>query len=1066
MERPILWILAALFCGAPAAPAAPFDHDDLRSGDATWRRKGVHSGNKVRTVFYNFGLVANLNEISGEWPIGTGNYYIGDVTPVVGVEYVNALGDTVHSVVTCDGPRGNSDGPGGGVFWGLEPIPDFLNEAQDGVAMSHLPGTWPAHWPDRAGSWDGFWNGFFGRGVQNADQESFFYMDDAADAEFNSADDGTTLWLPDPSQPERDGLGLVMRVRGFQWSHFLAEDVIFWLYEVTNISVHDYDRVAFGMVVGTLSGGRDDANDDLAFFDLEDDITYSWDFDDIGSPGWVPVSETINVGYVGYAFLESPGNPFNGIDDDGDGEEGSPLIDRGMLSGEITGNGIDDNENGLIDEGEQHIGLGYADGVDNDADGDTDEMIDERRDDGIDNDSDWDPLLHDTGADGVAGTGDEGEGDGIPTAGERNFDATDVDESDQIGLTSFDYFAPSNVVKMNDDEGLWERLEPGRFDVVPGRPEDGDFIYGSGLFPLKSGQTQRFSMALVFGEDFEDIVENKRTAQKIYDDNYNFARPPANPTVWAAADSGKVTLYWNGEDSENSFDDVLGYDFEGYKIYKSTEPFFNESFTITDAKGRKTFNDPLAQFDKVDGKFGFFEVPIEGRGIQFFLGNESGLRYTYEDTDVTNGRTYYYAVVAYDHGSVDKNMQPAENTKSITELESGVFIFDDNTVAATPGVRAGGYRGPQVGDWQHEGGATGSLAVEVVDPTQVLDRRYQISFQDSTYWSGDTLFARATTSYSVRDLDTDSLVVDSSPKVQGGPSDDFFAGMRVVLDNQTRIEVIDSLSQWSGAAAATYEVSLRVFNFRRTQGHEWPGVYELRVTDQISGRSTYFEIDDIIGTIPVPEQDTRFDVVATTAGLEQPVEFAFWEPTNPDGALSPGDQIILLQTDPDDSETTLATWAMVIEEGGGEPPGDGARYTATTTVPFRGGADGDLFEFSALPASASGGPDSSYDMARIKVVPNPYVAGNALEPRQLFSNERGERRLLFTHLPPRATIRVYTLRGELVDTIKHDGGDALDGTATWDLRSRDNLEIAYGVYLYHVDAPGYGVQSGKFAVIK
>ena len=40
-------------------------------------------------------------------------------------------------------------------------------------------------------------------------------------------------------------------------------------------------------------------------------ITYSWDSDDIGNQGQ-------KVGYVGYSFLESPGNPFDGIDNDDD----------------------------------------------------------------------------------------------------------------------------------------------------------------------------------------------------------------------------------------------------------------------------------------------------------------------------------------------------------------------------------------------------------------------------------------------------------------------------------------------------------------------------------------------------------------------------------------------------------------------------------------------------------------------------------------------------------------------------------------------------------------------------
>jgi hypothetical protein len=41
-----------------------------------------------------------------------------------------------------------------------------------------------------------------------------------------------------------------------------------------------------------------------------------------------------------------------------------------------------------------------------------------------------------------------------------------------------------------------------------------------------------------------------------------------------------------------------------------------------------------------------------------------------------------------------------------------------------------------------------------------------------------------------------------------------------------------------------------------------------------------------------------------------------------------------------------------------------------------------------------------------------------------------------------------------------------DGTAEWDMLTKDNLSIAYGVYVYHVEAPSVGEKVGKFAVIK
>ncbi len=37
-------------------------------------------------------------------------------------------------------------------------------------------------------------------------------------------------------------------------------------------------------------------------------------------------------------------------------------------------------------------------------------------------------------------------------------------------------------------------------------------------------------MALVFGNDLEDLTFNKETVQQIYNANYNFAKPPYKAT--------------------------------------------------------------------------------------------------------------------------------------------------------------------------------------------------------------------------------------------------------------------------------------------------------------------------------------------------------------------------------------------------------------------------------------------------------------------------------------------------------------------------------------------------------
>jgi len=54
----------------------------------------------------------------------------------------------------------------------------------------------------------------------------------------------------------------------------------------------------------------------------------------------------------------------------------------------------------------------------------------------------------------------------------------------------------------------------------------------------------------------------------------------------------------------------------------------------------------------------------------------------------------------------------------------------------------------------------------------------------------------------------------------------------------------------------------------------------------------------------------------------------------------------------------------------------------------------------------------------------------------------------------------------LVAELKHDTPDIADGTEIWNMQSKDNLDISYGVYIYHVDAGELGEKVGKFAVIK
>ena len=58
--------------------------------------------------------------------------------------------------------------------------------------------------------------------------------------------------------------------------------------------------------------------------------------------------------------------------------------------------------------------------------------------------------------------------------------------------------------------------------------------------------------------------------------------------------------------------------------------------------------------------------------------------------------------------------------------------------------------------------------------------------------------------------------------------------------------------------------------------------------------------------------------------------------------------------------------------------------------------------------------DIKADLDRIRVVPNPYFITNRAV------TATGTDKIFFTRLPPRCTIRIYTLVGELVREIEHE----------------------------------------------
>ena len=776
----------------------------------------------------------------------------------------------------------------------------------------------------------------------------------------------------------------------------------------------------------------------------------------------------------------------------------------------------------LYDVGPEDLGKAYADGVDNDGDGaidegideGIDEMIDESRADGIDNDGDWNLFLNDTGLDGIGFNGDPGDQDGLPTTGagtglpgERNIDVTDISESDQIGITNVRIFGSGTLgIGTSSDRFLFRRfMLPGNFDTQIPDPGDTDITVSSGIFPLQAGQTERISLAVVMGGNQEEALQSRDYALQAYQEDYQFAQAPITPTLTAVPGDGRVTLYWDAV-SEQSYDQFLAglgrdpYDFEGYRVYRSTDPAFLDPRVITDGFGNQLLRKPIAQFDRIDAYEGFH--PVDVNGIQFYLGDNKvspgegsdGLAHLFVDDTVTNGVRYYYAVTAYDYGSVQDNIPPTETPIRIRRLADGSIETGPNVVDIVPSAPVAGFVDATLGELERVAGTTSSrILYEIVDPTAIADdHRYRIVFEDTLLAGGrfspDTL---TTKNFSLIDLTESDTLIRRSRAFGAGrefpllDDDQDPLGFRLSFFPEPYILLNANETSWNDEEIYPITLDPHV-SAGFVIGIRNPFDYLIRVTAPGQGQSIEMQVTR---RFTLPARPTNVEVYRVLPdGSEIPIEYAFWDLSGDDFVSATSTAPAGWSADPDVGESdfiilreTLAgdedgdaviTWRIGLNFifGDRRSPQEGDEVTIVTRKPF---LSNDVFEFTAE------GPTVDRTAAaemlnRIRVVPNPYVATNRFEGLSPFGTGRGPRVIKFIHLPPEATLRIYSVSGRLIRTLHRSEGsndglspDALlNGTLDWDLESEDGLSVAYGVYLYHVEAPDVGEHTGTFAIIK
>ena len=1135
------------------------------AGDIEAEREGYMNGNRVYLYYRNTTELSDWPKPNvSKWPnnpdgtkmldgigllVGARVYIEDDSNPntvdTIPITDLNQLSNKDHHILhylqTSYREEMDTD-PTGQIEWGFYPVFGYFNPNNEYPALSRLPDSWPSGgWPSYEGLiWQGEWNGRFGRGVTYADLETYFVVNDAHDQEYLGEED-MVKYYPRYSSKKIDetssiqsglpwgGLGIRVETRGFQWNNPQARDAIFWEYNISNTSEYDLPEVCFGYWVDNAIGG-DGADDELGYFNDLLDISYSWDENGIGVAGLLP-------GIMGFAYLESPGIAYDGLDNDDDG-----IIDekRDNVATSIVGptEGISDLAKFL-----DFYKLTAADLKSHwDADEDQDWADgDDANGDGIyqANENPGD----DVGLDGVGPLElnydgpDEGEGnhrpDYVESVGcEPNFAATDVSESDMIGLTSFQLFpifdqhpAPPGSPWFRNDDVMWDLISADSLNEYYGTVANLVELFASGPFPLYQGKTERISMAEIHSYDPLEglnssdhiapaLFKLKEIVQVIYEKDYRFAQPPKTPTLTASPGDGYVMLSWNDDADKLTRDPFLGNvnDFEGYKLFRATDKYFSDAEVITDGYGTPMFLKPIYQCDLVNENFGFADFGLVN-GTAYNLGDNTGVKHYFRDENVENGRTYYYAIVAYDYGAPDigPGISPSENNTviDIDEYDNirGIGI---NVAIVVPRSKAAGYLNPKIkmDSLNNQLYGTGLIIPHVVSPEQLKPgHEYHVSFSFDTVYSltskplyfsnpGFQVFNKTDGEYVYNESPTYDLT--GQPNFSGSNLifneennhwemndevlSDVFDGIQLDISQMYTTPTIDSINTgWVGESVGDINITIST-----RESNLIPWDCEIVFTQDLSYTSKVvspFGIYDEYDTrlwFPnriILGQSFDFYVVNKTK-LDDNGNYTLMDLVVQDFAssLSPYDgdyskfQDRVLVGEVDSLNNWLGT-AFVIDFFNIDSvflPNPGSRYSINWNRNFWAS---DTFKFRVDSAQNIVVDNLEEDIKDIRVVPNPYVGTNAMEEAVINSFLNQPRKIMFTNLPSNCVITIFTPSGVKVKTIyKNNGVD--NGMVYWDLLNEEGLEIAAGMYLYHV-RPDFSDKSlnglehtGKFAIIK
>ncbi len=917
----------------------------------------------------------------------------------------------------------------GEVYGGIWAQPDDPTPL---IATSDIPKSWPIH-IDSLGNEERYWPGPWAldtSGVQQpgvfvSDEDVYFEFDDRLASRDVNPDsvDLSILPVPDGYEPPPEigyPLGIKALVSAYSYGSSVAEDIIFFNMRLVNLSQYHYEKAWAGFYFdvdsyhrtydGSYVGRTND--DDMMSFNTDWDFAYIWDLDDNSSGA-------TNLAYAALKLLETP-RATEPVDLDGDG---IPDIQVGEKLGLTDWHWFD-----------WYFRPGADDGGPNGpftGDGETPTSVDAEA------------IIY------KVMSGDTSSTDSPP---------------DRHAYNMQHYFHPDPQGRINPHFDSYASLKkdyPDGLDCV--------FIMSSGPFSFAPGDTVPFSFAIIMGQDSTDLVVNAQVAQLMYDNFYRGPTPPTAPNVTALEGDREVTLFWD-DVSINSRDALTKIkDFEGFRIYKSTDNGMTWGEKRHDDSTGIEYWVPVAQFD-LDNEIKGYDPTAPHR----FLGSNTGLQFQWTDTDVENGREYLYAVCAYDRGFIAHD--PVRDSIDVTGgrfnfRAASLENFLSNSDRLPHIVRVIPHRPPSNVE-QSEVEITkidttkgnGQFEITVVDQSLITGDEYLILFHAQM---ANGIPVQGTTTYDLINLTKgDTLLKNSTKYIPLDVSSEFktipprIDGLEWTIKSAVQTEIDRDHMGWTENSNCNYEVSA---SFVRRVVSDYYVVFTGEGAD-----NAYSPQDTSQVVFQVPFQVWNKLTVENKKLTPRKAKITVFD-TDHDGKWSSKDKFFLLENHlvgyPDSVFVRTLSFTFTWSDTpyynqnnqlipANKPWAVGDTLLIPVFNPFQEG-DGFIVNTSKIYQVKE---TTQEDIKKVKVVPNPYIVHAGWE-----FNEYSHK-LQFTNLPSKCTIYIFNVNGELVQTLHHDS--IYDGSEDWNLWTVNRQEVAPGLYVWVVETPDGKKDMGKFVIIR